>query len=79
MKEAQLSAVVMAAPVGIALFSYHGTLFWGFNADWDAVPDLHELVAGVAKEFVRLKDAAAEASVILPPAKSARPSARPAR
>jgi diacylglycerol O-acyltransferase len=45
--------------VGIALFSYNGMLFWGFNADWDAVPDLHELVEGVAKEFARLKDAAA--------------------
>ena len=45
--------------VGIALFSYNGMLFWGFNADWDTLPDLHELVEGVAKEFARLKDAAA--------------------
>ena len=46
--------------VGIALFSCNGMLFWGFNADWDAVPDLHELVEGVAKEFARLKEAAAD-------------------
>jgi diacylglycerol O-acyltransferase / wax synthase len=65
--------------LGIALFSYNGTLFWGFNADWDAVPDLHELVADVAKEFVRLKDAAAEAPANPQTAKPARASARPAR
>jgi diacylglycerol O-acyltransferase len=65
--------------VGIALFSYNGTLFWGFNADWDAVPDLHDLVAGVAKEFVRLKEAAAAAPASSQTVKSARASAAPAR
>jgi diacylglycerol O-acyltransferase len=30
--------------LGIALFSYDGKLFWGFNADWDALPDLDEFV-----------------------------------
>ena len=64
--------------IGIALFSYNGTLFWGFNADWDAIPDLHELVDGVAKEFVRLKDAAAAAPVRPQTAKSARAAARSA-
>ena len=34
--------------LGVALFSYDGRLYWGFNADWDAVPDLHELVEAVA-------------------------------
>jgi hypothetical protein len=24
--------------LGFALFSYAGSLFWGLNADWDAVP-----------------------------------------
>ena len=33
--------------LGIALFSYHGTLSWGFTADWDLVPDLHDLVIAV--------------------------------
>ena len=37
--------------LGIALFSYDGSLFWGFNADWDAVPDLHDLVEMVQQEF----------------------------
>jgi diacylglycerol O-acyltransferase / wax synthase len=37
--------------LGIALFSYQETLFWGFNADWDALPDLHELVHDVEEEL----------------------------
>ena len=36
--------------LGIALFSYDGRLWWGFNADWDALPDLHDLVAAVEAE-----------------------------
>jgi diacylglycerol O-acyltransferase len=45
--------------LGIALFSYDGRLFWGFNADWDAVPDLHDLVGLVDDELRRLAAAAA--------------------
>jgi len=45
--------------LGIALFSYDGRLFWGFNADWDAVPDLHELVEAVETEARSLAEAAA--------------------
>jgi diacylglycerol O-acyltransferase / wax synthase len=37
--------------LGVALFSYDGRLHWGFNADWDAVPDLHELVEAVEREL----------------------------
>ncbi len=40
--------------LGIALFSYAGQLHWGFNADWDALPDLHELVAEVEREVATL-------------------------
>jgi WS/DGAT/MGAT family acyltransferase len=47
--------------LGIALFSYDGRLFWGFNADWDAVPDLHDLVGTVEREFTTLCDAASAA------------------
>jgi WS/DGAT/MGAT family acyltransferase len=57
--------------VGIALFSCNSMLYWGFNADWDAVPDLHELVECVAREFARLKEAAA----LEPPVKLQTPSA----
>ena len=41
--------------LGIALFSYDGGLFWGFDADWDALPDLHDLVGAVQEEFERLQ------------------------
>jgi hypothetical protein len=41
--------------LGIALFSYEGNLFWGFNADWDALPDLHDLVLAVQGELETLR------------------------
>ena len=44
--------------LGVALFSYDGGLYWGFNADWDAIPDLHDLVDAVRVEFERLAEAA---------------------
>ena len=37
--------------LGLALFSYDGRLYWGFNSDWDVVPDLHDLVAAVEHEL----------------------------
>jgi WS/DGAT/MGAT family acyltransferase len=48
--------------LGIALFSYRRTLSWGFTADWDLVPDLHELVLAVQHEFGRLLERASGAS-----------------
>ncbi len=44
--------------LGVALFSYAGRLYWGFNADWDALPDLHEIVEGVEREYELLREAA---------------------
>jgi diacylglycerol O-acyltransferase len=44
--------------LGVALFSYDGRIYWGFNADWDAVPDLHDLVDAVDREFHELGAAA---------------------
>jgi WS/DGAT/MGAT family acyltransferase len=41
--------------LGIALFSYDQGLFWGFDADWDALPDLHDLVVAVEEEFEALR------------------------
>jgi WS/DGAT/MGAT family acyltransferase len=58
--------------LGIALFSYHGGLFWGFNADWDAVPDLHDLVGAVEAEFSALRQLAAGAPVPIETAGSER-------
>ena len=41
--------------LGIALFSYDGGLFWGFNSDWDAMPDLHDFVGALQSEFALLR------------------------
>lgn len=66
--EAPMQAIYPVVPlfpsqgVGIALFSYHGRLFWGFHACWDAVPDLHELVLAVEAEFEALRKLAQEAA-----------------
>jgi WS/DGAT/MGAT family acyltransferase len=45
--------------LGIAVFTYNGSLYWGFNADFDEVPDLHELAVAVQAEFEALRVAAA--------------------
>jgi hypothetical protein len=45
--------------VGIALFSYAGTLYWGFNAEWQRFPDLHEFALAIEESFAELRAAAA--------------------
>ena len=60
--------------VGIALFSYGRTISWGFTADWDLVPDLHELVLSVQHAFQQLLDRARHAPEPAPQA-----AAEPAR
>jgi WS/DGAT/MGAT family acyltransferase len=40
--------------LGVALFSYDDRLFWGFNADWDLVPDLHHFANDVETSFEEL-------------------------
>jgi hypothetical protein len=47
--------------VGIALFSYLRTLSWGFTADWELFPDLHDLVTAVEHAFGELRKRAQEA------------------
>ncbi|MGH0037057.1 MAG: WS/DGAT/MGAT family O-acyltransferase [Myxococcota bacterium] len=44
--------------LGIALFSYDGTLSWGYAADWDLVPDLHQMVLATGEAFEALHQAA---------------------
>ncbi len=53
--------------LGIALFSYAGNIYWGFNADWDQLPDLHDFVEALEASFRELQEAAREA----PPAEAA--------
>lgn len=47
--------------LGIALFSYDARLCWGFNADWDLLPDLSDLVESIRFAFEELQEAAEEA------------------
>jgi hypothetical protein len=44
--------------LGIALFSYDGKLCWGFNADYELVPDLHLFHDDVCAAFEQLRSAA---------------------
>jgi len=44
--------------LGVALFSYDGKLCWGFNSDWDLVPDLHDFVEALQTSFAELVAAA---------------------
>ena len=37
--------------LGIAMISYDGGFYWGFNSDWDAVPDLHDFVEETTREY----------------------------
>lgn len=63
--------------LGIALFSYAGTLSWGIVGDWDLVPDLSEFADCIRRAFyalkragaVKLRDAQREAG---PPSRSRR-------
>ncbi|MCA9519749.1 MAG: wax ester/triacylglycerol synthase family O-acyltransferase [Myxococcales bacterium] len=58
---ARLQAIYPMVPlfgdqsVGIALFSYDAKLFWGFSADWQLVPDLHELIEDMREAFEELE------------------------
>ncbi len=40
--------------VCVAALSYAGGLHWGFNADWDALPDLHDFVESFDPAFAEL-------------------------
>lgn len=44
--------------LGIALFSYDTTLYWGVAADWDLVPDVEELSRHIDEAFAELCAAA---------------------
>ncbi|MFQ5524209.1 MAG: wax ester/triacylglycerol synthase family O-acyltransferase [Acidimicrobiia bacterium] len=44
--------------VGLALFSYDGTLFWGVQADCDALPDSGEFIESLHTSFAELRQLA---------------------
>jgi WS/DGAT/MGAT family acyltransferase len=39
----------------VGLFSYDGGLYWGLNADWEQVPDLHDFVVAIQESFEELE------------------------
>ncbi|MGB5808954.1 MAG: wax ester/triacylglycerol synthase family O-acyltransferase [Polyangiales bacterium] len=52
--------------LGIALFSYCGGIFWGFNADWESFPDVHEFVEDLEASFDELRALASAAEASAP-------------
>lgn len=52
--------------LGVALFSYDGQLGWGFNADYDLVPDLPAFVRSIEASFHSLANAARAFAATLP-------------
>ncbi|HVH06892.1 MAG TPA: wax ester/triacylglycerol synthase family O-acyltransferase [Myxococcota bacterium] len=52
--------LLQSQALGVALFSYAGSLFWGFTADPELVPDLASFPAFVQAAFSELAHAAAE-------------------
>jgi diacylglycerol O-acyltransferase len=46
----------------VGLFSYHGGLYWGLNADWEQFPDLHDFVLAIGDAFRELQQAAQAAA-----------------
>jgi hypothetical protein len=49
--------------LSVGITSYCGTLYWGFNADRDLVPDLDRFVEAVRAEIDELRDLAAREAV----------------
>ena len=45
----------------VGLFSYNGGVYWGFNADWEQLLDLHDFVLAIESSFRKLQDAARRA------------------
>jgi hypothetical protein len=43
--------------LGVAIVSYAGKMCWGFNADYDLVPDLRKFVAMIDASFKELAQA----------------------
>jgi WS/DGAT/MGAT family acyltransferase len=61
--------------VGIALFSYAGTVYWGLNADYDIVPDVDGFAVAISESLTELSVAAK--SGVKTPESRRRPKKRP--
>jgi WS/DGAT/MGAT family acyltransferase len=53
-----LGPLLAEQALGIACFSYGDKLFWGFNSEWELMPDLHDFVSAIEHSFRELCDAA---------------------
>jgi len=71
-----LVPLFMNQALGIALFSYNGLLCFGVNADWDLLPDLHDLLDALESSFQELLDAASGTSDLMAKARGRRPRPR---
>jgi diacylglycerol O-acyltransferase len=47
--------------VGVAMFSYDGSVSWGLNGDYEIMPDLERFGTAILKSFAELCEAASEA------------------
>jgi diacylglycerol O-acyltransferase len=61
--------------IGIALFSYAGTVYWGFNADYDVGADVDVFTAAIDRAFSELHKAATSDTAVSPKKKG--PKKRP--
>jgi diacylglycerol O-acyltransferase / wax synthase len=61
--------------LGIALLSYDGHMHWGFNADYDVVPDLADFVQDISASFRALR--AVAGPIALRAAEPSRAAGRP--
>jgi len=52
--------------LGVALVSYQGKVFWGFNCDPDLVPDVADFVREVRESFKALRKAASLRAAVKP-------------
>jgi len=62
----------------VGLFSYNGGLYWGVNADWEHIPDLHDFIVALEDAFRELQRAAQAAPSRPPAAAKRRRTARKA-
>ncbi|MEN8233536.1 MAG: wax ester/triacylglycerol synthase family O-acyltransferase [Actinomycetota bacterium] len=66
--------------IGLAMFSYHGTVAWGLNGDYEVMPDLDvfgETILAAFAELVEAAESAPERSDEEPARKKAGPKKRP--
>jgi diacylglycerol O-acyltransferase len=61
--------------LGVALFSYADGLYWGINADWDALPDVHDFVDAIHLGFQDLHRTATAIQAARRPPRAARAAA----